>query len=92
MEGKKWIPFISISGPVKEEVVCIFHVNVFDINNEPLLFWIVVCNTLIEVSHTIFSRIFGVPRPTTSLAYPIHHLTLEKKGEMVQNLCGKFIN
>lgn len=64
----------------------------FEINNEELSFWTVVCNTPVQVSPTILSKIFGVPYPPTPLAYPIHRLTLEQKGGMVQNLCNKFVS
>lgn len=64
----------------------------FNIDNEELSFWTVVCNTPVEVNPTILSKLFGVPHPPTPMAYPIHHLTLEQKGGMVENLCKKIVN
>lgn len=77
LEGRRLMSFILVTWPVQEEAIRIFYANMFDINNEAFLFWTMVCNTPVEVSPTILSRIFGVPLPPTPLAYPIHHLTLE---------------
>lgn len=92
LEGRQWMPFISVSGPVQEEVALVFYVNMFNINNEDLSFWTMVCNPSVHVSSTILSKIFGVPHLPIPLDYPIHRLSLEKKGGMIQNLCEKFLN
>lgn len=38
LEGRRWMPFILVLGPVQEEVICVFHTNMFNINNEALSF------------------------------------------------------
>lgn len=91
-EGQHWMSFSSVFGPTYEEAVHVFYMNMFEINDEDLSFWIMVCNTPVQVSPTILSTVFGAPHPSMSIAYPIHHLTMEQKGGMVQNLCGKFVD
>lgn len=34
LNSRQWMPFISVSDPVEEEVMHAFHVNIFDVNNE----------------------------------------------------------
>lgn len=84
--------FIFMFGLVQEEVMRVFYVNIFDINNEENSFWMVVCNTPMQVNPTILSQIFGVPHPPTPIAYLIHRLTLEQKGGIVEWLYCQFVN
>lgn len=92
LEGIRWMPFISVSDPMQEEVVRVFYANMFEINMEDLFFWTMVCNTPVQVSLAILSDLFGVPHPPAPIVYPVHRLTMEQKGGMVQNLCGKFMD
>lgn len=83
LEGWCCMSFILVFRPVQEEAVRVFYVNMFEISNKDLSFWTVVCNTPVQVSPTILSTIFDVPRPSMSIPYPIYRLTMEQKGCMV---------
>lgn len=38
LKGRRWMPFISVSGLVQEEAVRVFYVNMFEINDTNLSF------------------------------------------------------